>query len=194
MVDNVRLPVGVEQGAIGGPRFSTSIQTAMSGVEQRQGEWDLARGDYDISYGITSQDELDVVLAFYFSQLGPLNAFRFKDWNDYQLEDEPIGEGDSAGTLTFQIIKTYTNSVRSYERPIQLPVSGTVEVRVNDVLQSEGGDYAVSYTTGIITFAGGSVPVRFAEDLMKITMQFHDGSSDIAGQVPSIRLLEVIGE
>jgi uncharacterized protein (TIGR02217 family) len=49
-IDNIRLPVEVEQGATGGPRFKTSIQTALSGIEQRIAEWDIARCEYDVGY------------------------------------------------------------------------------------------------------------------------------------------------
>lgn len=206
MVDNVRLPVSVEQGAVGGPRFSTSVQVALSGVEQRQGEWDVARCEYDISYGITNQDDLDAVMAFYYAQNGPLHSFRFRDWNDYRLANELIATGDGSDTA-FQIKKTYSNSARSYTRNIQLPVDGTIEVTKNGVLQIEDTDYTIDYNTGIVTFGSApanghtiivsgefDVPVRFRDDNIDFQMMTHDGEDHVVASIQTIKLIEVLDE
>lgn len=203
MVDNVRLPTTVEEGAVGGPRCSVIVHEAASGLEHRVDEWDVLRHEWDISYGIRSESDLATVKAFYLARGGKFRAFRFKDWNDYTLTTQLIGTGDGAEDA-FQIVKTYTDGVQTYTRTIQLPVSGTLSVTVNAVAKVETTDYTVNYSTGVITFGGGDipgsghavrvtgefdVPVRFDDDLLKIT-----AIAPSQGRVPSISIIEVLGE
>ena len=202
-IDNIRLPVTVEQGAVGGPRFQTSIQTALSGIEQRIAEWDVARCEYDIGYAVRGKaDLISEVIKLWRDRQGPAYPFRFKDWSDFQAENVEIGTGD-ASTAAFQLVKSYS-VVFVTTRAIQLPVSGTVEISVAGVLKTETTHYTVDYSTGLVTFTGGNVPavgqaitasfefdvpVRFAEDTLKVSMTMDD-----FGDIPSIPLLEVLSE
>lgn len=202
-IDNIRLPVAVEQGATGGPRFKTSIQTALSGIEQRIAEWDFARCEYDISYAVRGKaDLLGDVIKLFRDRQGSAYPFRFKDWSDFSAEDVSLGTGDGS-TSAFQLVKLY-NVIFVTTRAIQLPVSGTVEISVAGALKTETTHYTVDYATGIVTFTGGSiptagqavtasfefdVPVRFAEDMLKVSMTMED-----FGDIPSIPLIEVLSE
>lgn len=204
MVDNVRLRVSVERGAVGGPRFMTTVHSALSGHEHRLAEWDECRGEWDISYGIQDKDDLLDVVKLFYSRLGRFYPFRFKDWSDFEsAANEAIGTGDGS-TATFQLKKTYTDGVRSYVRVIKLPVSGTLVVKVNGVTKTETTHYTVNYSTGVITFTGGNipsnghavtatfqfdVPVRFDEDHLKVNMYSED-----LGQIPAITIVEVLDE
>ena len=202
-IDNVRLPVEVEQGAAGGPRFKTSIQTALSGIEQRIAEWDVARCEYDISYAVRGKAELiSEVIKLWRDRLGPAYPFRFKDWSDFEADDVNIGTGDGA-VVDFQLIKSY-GLVYVVNRVIQLPVEGTVAITVAGVPKTETTHYTVDYSTGMVTFTGGSiptggqvvrasfefdVPVRFTDDVLKVSMTMDD-----YGDIPSIPLMEVLSE
>jgi uncharacterized protein (TIGR02217 family) len=201
-IDNIRLPVEVEQGAMGGPRFKTSVQTALSGVEQRIAEWDVARCEYDVSYGVRSRAELSEVIKLFRDRRGPAYPFRFKDWSDYQATDVSIGTGDGS-LASFQLVKSYTEIFET-TRAIQLPVEGTVQIEVAGVPKTETTHYTVNYSTGLITFVGGSipttgqvitatfefdVPVRFVDDAIKVSMMMVD-----LGDIPSIPLIEVLSE
>lgn len=202
-IDNIRLPINIEKGAIGGPRFKTSVMTALSGVEQRIAEWDDARCDYDIAFSIRTKTDLHAVLKLFRARQGPAYPFRFKDWSDYEGTTEAIGTGDGV-TAAFQLVKTYTDTVVAVTRTIQLPVSGTLTVYVAAVAKTETTHYTVNYSTGVVTFTGGNipsaaqaitatfefdVPVRFAEDELKIAMERFD-----LGSIPSIMLTEVLSE
>src|SRR4249920_3033515 len=106
-IDNIRLPPEVEQGATGGPRFKTSVQTAMSGIEQRIAEWDVARCEYDISYAVRGKaDLIGEVIKMWRDRRGPAYPFRFKDWSDFQAVDVELGVGDGALEF-FQLVKSY---------------------------------------------------------------------------------------
>ena len=87
-IDNIRLPVEVEQGATGGPRFQTIIQTALSGIEQRIAEWDVARCEYDVGYAVRGKaDLLGEVIKLLRDRRGSAYPFRFKDWSDFRGTD-----------------------------------------------------------------------------------------------------------
>lgn len=212
MVDNVRLPVNIEQGARGGPRFKTVIQVSLSGKEQRLAEWDQARCEFDIQYGIRDLEDIREVRDFFRSRMGPLYPFRFKDWSDFESDGvQSLGNGDGT-TAAFQLVKTYTDTVQDHVRLIQLPISGTLTVKVGGVTKTETTHYTVNYQTGVITFTGGNippstspptevtaefefdVPCRFADDDLEIRVERADENGDVLIRTGSIKIVEVLGE
>ena len=152
--------------------------------------------------------DLHAVIAFYEERRGRLHGFRFKDWTDHKscapsaapaALDQGIGTGDGA-TAAFQLTKTYGSAYAPWTRTIALPVAGTVRIAVDGAEQDPGG-YAVSTTTGLVTFLPGTVPgvgaavtagfefdvpVRFDTDRLEI-----DLSDFEAGSIPQIPILEV---
>lgn len=205
---NYRLPEEVERGAQGGPGFSTSVIALSSGYEQRNMNWTFARCKYDIGYGIQTKEDFSIVLAFFYAARGRAHSWRFKDWSDFEISPSYQSIGTGTGALTtFQIFKHYTDlGSNTYDRDITKPITGTLYVKVDGVLKTEGGgaDYTVDYTTGIITFNGGSipaagkvvsvicefdVPVRFDSDEIVVTLETFE-----AGAIPSINIVEVRGE
>ncbi len=181
-MESPRFPENISYGSSGGPTFMTKVFTASSGFEQRNVLWDEARAKYNVTQGIREKEEMDVVLAFFYAVRGKATGFRYKDWSDYLLTNEPIGVG--TGTLTtFQLKKNYSAGVTSYSRNIYKPVSGTVVLTVNGNSKTEGADYTVNYTTGIITLTIApptthivrvtcefDVPVRFDVDEININL------------------------
>lgn len=202
-IPTYRLPPHVEQGARGGPSFMTVIQEAVSGKEQRIRQWAKCRAKYDISYGI-SNDDLADVQALFLAHIGKLHPFRFKDWADYQATDVRFGTGDGSET-EFQLTKTYdpgqlllgSPGSLTYVRTITC-VSGTPVI---EVAGSPTTDYTLS-GTGLVTFntppanndaltwtGEFDIPVRFDTDHLAVSMILAD-----MGRIPSIPLIEVIGE
>lgn len=174
----VQFPPKIAYGASGGPQFNTSIVTTQGGFEQRNVNWQKARGRWDVSTGIKMKTDMDAVIAFFRARFGKAYGFRFKDWSDYQAVGQVIGTGN--GVLTaFQLVKLYTSGSNSYSREIKKPVSGTVKIYLNGVLQGSG--YSVDLTTGIVTFSSApgntvvvsadfdfDVPVRFDTDTLAV--------------------------
>jgi uncharacterized protein (TIGR02217 family) len=164
----------------------------------------VARCEYDIGYAVRGKVELlSEVVKMWRARQGPAYPFRFKDWSDFEGVDMAIGTGDGVDA-TFQLVKTYDDGVIQVTRIIQLPVSGTVEISVAGAVKTEVTHYTINYSTGIVTFTGGNipaaaqavtasfefdVPVRFAEDTLKVSMTMDD-----FGDIPSIPLVEVLGE
>ncbi len=174
----VQFPPKVAYGASGGAEFNTSIATTFAGFEQRNVNWQKARGRWDVSTGLKTKADMDVVQAFFRARYGKAYGFRFKDWSDYQALEQSLGTGNGAQTA-FQLAKTYVSGAYGYSREISKPVSGTVKIYLNSVLQSAG--FSVDHATGMVTFtvAPGAgvmvsadfdfdVPVRFDTDALLV--------------------------
>lgn len=172
--DTERFPTDISYGSQGGPGFKTFVYEGHSGVETRNASWSIARGRWDVGYGIRDKTDMDIVRAFFFAHRGKLIGFRFKDWGDYQLTDEQIGTGDGAED-TFQCIKTYSQgpTANNYVRNIYKLVSGTVSVEVAGSPITVGAginDVNVDYDTGILTFGSSAIPS--AAQAITVTAEF----------------------
>lgn len=195
---DVRLPEEVERGVVGGPQFSTTVLELFGGHEKRNINWEDARRSWQAGYGIQTKQDFAVVLSFFYGRAGKAHSFRFKDWSDYEMERQEIGTGDGVEDEFF-IFKRYISGATNYDRDIVLPVNGTVQVWVNDVLMTEGADYDVVYTTGEVDFVvapplGQSievacefdVPARFDTDKLNVSMETFD-----AGEIPNFPIIEL---
>jgi uncharacterized protein (TIGR02217 family) len=190
-------PEAIAYGASGGPGFSTDIVSSVGGMEQRNRNWALARGRWEVGLRHRTSAETEAFIAFFYSvAVGQLNSFRFRDPLDQTLTDAPLGTGDGT-TRTFQLTKTYQAGGYSYTRVVSKPVAGTVTVTVDGV---PAVGYTVSTLTGLVTFddapadgavllASGTfdVPVRLSiDDLSGLTYVSVDAYS-----WESVMLLEV---
>jgi len=200
---DIRMPVDIERGAVGGPRFNTTVNEQQSGYEQRNQNWTQPLRMWSFNYGMDNRSKFQELLNFFNTVRGRAYSFRFKDWSDFELTNEVIGVGDNVN-LIFQIIKTYdVSSSNALVRPIKRPVNdGNLVVTVNDILQATPADYSVDYVTGIITFAGGSVPaaglfvkvtcefdirVRFTKDSMDVQLGYYKTGSVNSTGIKEIR-------
>lgn len=212
----VQFPDDIAYGTIGGPGFNTNVIVTDSGAEERIARWSDARHRYNAAYGIRTHNQLNAVKVFYYARTGVANGFRFKDFHDFTtalngrdahtVTDITIGTGDASKTV-FQLIKTYISLPTTATRVITKPVNGTTLIEVNGVLQTEGSDYTINNTTGIVTFDGGSipgagliikagfefdVPVRFGEEIDSLlAMNYVDFGS---GSIIDIPLIEIVNE
>jgi uncharacterized protein (TIGR02217 family) len=204
--DEVRFPSSISRGSSGGPERRTEIVTLGSGAEERNTRWAKSRRRYNAGFGIKTLDEIHAVIAFFEERRGRLHAFRWKDHADYKscapggtiaATDQALGVGDGA-TASFQLVKTYGTGLRNYVRAIAKPVTGTVTVAVDGVVETH---VAVDDTTGEVAFAGGhipasgavitagfefDVPVRFDADELAINL-----AGFAAGDIPEIAIIEV---
>ncbi|RMF37083.1 MAG: TIGR02217 family protein [Alphaproteobacteria bacterium] len=203
----VRFPTDLSFGSTGGPERRVEIVALSNGFEERNAPWAHSRRRYDAGLGLRSADDLADVIAFFEARGGQLYGFRWKDWADAKSckplatpapGDQLIGVGDGSST-DFQLSKTYLSGPASYTRPIRKPVAGTVRVALDGVEASEGVDFTVDSTTGLVSFtvAPGNavqitagfefdVPVRFDTDRIHTSLAAFD-----AGEVPSIPVVEV---
>lgn len=205
--DEVQFPPRISYGSTGGPERLTDIVTLRSGAEQRNSIWADSRRRYDASLGLDTLDDLHTIIGFFEARMGQLRGFRWKDWTDYKScaptqqttsADQTLGVGNAVNK-DFQLIKTYTSGSQNWIRQIKKPVSGTVKVEVDGVLQTETTHYTVNYATGLITFVTApastkivkagfefDVPARFATDYINISVDAFE-----SGSIASIEILEI---
>jgi len=191
-----RFPADISYGSAGGPEYSTDIVITQGGYEQRNINWSAARAKFNAAYGVRTQEQLDALIAFFRARKGRADGFRFKDWTDYAATTQLIGTGNGSATQ-FQLVKYYTSGSVTETRIITKPVSGSMKIYKNDVLQTTG--YSVSTITGVVTFstapANGvaitadfefDVPVRFDTDRLSASLESYGISS--VNDIPLVEL------
>lgn len=194
---DVRLPDDVERGASGGPEFNTTIIGMSSGREQRNIDWEEVRSSWELSYGIQDKQDFDAVKAFFYARRGKGYGFRFKDWGDFELADEPIGFGDGVEN-DFPISKTYeTGGPMPYIRLITRPIQPTLLVRIDGVETGSwslqpGGIIRLSSPlddSATLTVSGEfDVPVRFDTDKFQLILETSEAGA--IGSLPIVELRE----
>jgi uncharacterized protein (TIGR02217 family) len=208
MFHDIRFPLTVSLGAIGGPERRTDIVVLGSGAEERNARWADSRRSFNAGYGIKSIDDLHAVIAFFEERRGRLHGFRWRDPVDHKscapshtpaATDQVLGLGDGT-RASFDLIKTYGQAYNPYLRRITKPVAGTVLIAVNGVVQ-QASTHAIDATQGRVTFlpahvpaAGATVsagfefdvPVRFDTDKIEVNL-----SGFRSGAIPSIPLVEI---
>lgn len=147
--------------AKGGPQWSTTSATAINGFGARNQNWRYPLHSYDVAYAIRTNEDFEVVRAFFYLTRGAYAGFLYQDWTDY------IATAGSGVILTLddgrkQLARRYAVGSHVFDRPISKPVPGTVALT---------GGGTLDYATGIVT--GGAptawtgefhVPVHFVSD------------------------------
>jgi len=201
-------PIDIALNSEGGPTRRTDIVALVSGHEERNSPWAGSRRAFNAGYGVKSIGDIEDAIAFFEARRGRLYGFRFRDPFDFKSckiaaspdsADQLVGTGDASVTQ-FQLVKRYSSGAASYVRSINKPVAGSVLVAVAGAPKSEGVDFSVDETTGIIALtappaSGEAVtagfvfdtPVRFDTDELRINL-----AAFKAGDIPSIPLIEVL--
>lgn len=189
MFDEIRLPEEITYNSTRGPEYVTSVYENETHVEHRVLRTPVGRLRYVIHKDLLTIDMIKALEVFMRGRKGRTYGFRYKDWEEYQLTDEPL---DNNGTVTLQLIKTYNDAIRPEVRKIVKPVAGTVTLKKNGVEFASAGNWSIDNTTGIITlnttWVGSTftwsgqfdTPVRFASDRMSWTreaLNIHNWSS-----------------
>lgn len=189
-----QFPTDISFGSIGGPMYQTSIIENQFGMEVRSIAFQEPKHIYNIEYGIRNEKQIQKLTSFFHNCMGRSIAFRFKDWNDYKVENQCIAVADGE-TKEFAIYKEYTVRSKTFRRRIHKPVKGTVQIK-----QFEGYSAGVcNYQTGIIAFATPpkagiliilslefDTPVRFDTDFLPIKI-----TNKNLREVEPIKLVEV---
>lgn len=193
-LDSVRFPPKISFGAVGGPRFMTSIAQMASGAESRNQDWELERGEWTVSHSARRPQDWQPLLSFFRIVAGMANTFRFKDWTDFECA---VGEGffvanETGSPTTLQMVKRYTFGAYTYDRFITKPINGTVTIT---------GGGTLDYSTGLIV--GGSpsawhgefdVWARLNNDPMKAQVIDRNLELGLIVGWDGIEIVEVINE
>lgn len=203
----VRFPVDLSFGSMGGPERRTEIVTLTNGFEERNSPWAHSRRRYDAGVGLRSLDDMAALIAFFEARGGQLHGFRWKDWTDWKsclpsravaFDDQGIGQGDGR-TVEFRLSKLYLSGAAEYRRPIVKPVEGTVRIGIGGVEKFETIDFTCDHAAGVIQLKDApmmdapvtagfefDVPVRFDTDRIAVSVATFQ-----AGDVPQIPVIEV---
>lgn len=150
-----RFDQDIEKGAEGGHgHFKTGVVVSDGGFEDRNQEWEDARGKWSVSRALERTGKHEVGRRLFYKCRGRLHDFLFKDWNDFEVDRA----GDDRGRLTgsgtaWQINKVYGADEPTFEyvRPLYRIVASTLQVWRNDVLQTLTTHYTLNDSTGVIT-------------------------------------------
>jgi len=197
----IRFPMRLALGAVGGPQWQTDVIQLASGREVRNAKWARSRRRWTVGGALTDLASLQALVSFFEARSGQLYGFRFRDpldgssapaGQDVHFEDQIIGYGDGSAQA-FQLVKTTAGK----ERAIVKPVPASVHVGLDGTALQDG--WAVDETTGLVTFdtppAAGSLltagfefdcPVRFDSDQIEAVIEAFG-----AGCVAAIGLVEL---
>jgi uncharacterized protein (TIGR02217 family) len=184
----LEFPRQIQYRRVGGPGFSTTINTGFSGNENRNKNWSRARSEWTASIltpaadqrpAISLQGFVDLLNAFFLNVGGRGDAFRLFDHVDNQALGAILGTGNGTAAV-FQLVKTYTIGGRTYTRTIYKPITPAVTNYQGVALAQTvkpyfngtpvaGGAWSVDATTGLVTFS----PVPGAGVVVTADCQFH---------------------
>ena len=210
--DDVRFPVTISLGAVGGEEILTTIQVTGAGYEYRNADWEEMRGRWNVENRNIDRVDAEAIAAFFRARLGPTRSFRWKSWDDYTAVNNYFGTGNGLND-TFPLYKTYADAVNATQRRIVLPCNPAVyTTEIQFVIYVDGifqttNKYTVDWRNGIITFdplyipANGAilrwdgefdVPARFGMGHLRKRMYTEDIISFNEVTIVEIRPEEVI--
>jgi uncharacterized protein (TIGR02217 family) len=132
--------------------FSTLVQTAASGKEQRGTFWTTPRWLYEMTVNFVRQsgfsvktlvDELQQLASFFNTAQGSLNSFLMVDPVNGNPSGVSFGTGNGSAT-TFQLLDN-----EGYPAGY---IQGAPSIYVAGVLQTVTTNYTINATTGLVTF------------------------------------------
>lgn len=182
---NVRLPVEVEIGATRTDSEDVEIVTTDGGKDFRNVAADQSILTFDLAYPTSKRNAANylAVRAMFKAARQAIHTFRFRDFTEYQLVDEPATQ---LTTTTFQVAKSYTAGAETHVRRITRPVS-PLALKVSGVAVVSG--YSIDYTTGIITFVSPPAEPPTVTGEFDIPVRF-DGPLTIIGSTPELDHIE----
>jgi|SRR5215217_103634 len=190
--DNVRLPVDIERGAMGGPEYRTTVIVMANGRERRNQEWEVPLSSFNVGYGIRSRAAMEEVINFFHARGGRARGFRFKNWLDFTATTNPVGE-IAGEPLQRQLIRTYPDAINPQLRIVAYPLPATLKVYVDQVLttaytlQPNGVlEFDTDPGPDVVASFEFDIPVRFGTDRLDNRL-----NTFMEGETPSIQIVEL---
>lgn len=141
------------------PMYSNTISSSVSGREKRNRNWLRPLTVLNCTCGPREETDVEELVNFWHAMGGSECGFRFKDWHDYRSarfgqDITPFDQsfepliGSPSG---LQLIKTYQFGSRTQVRPILKPVPGTIRIAEEGVEKTEGSEWTLDATNGIVS-------------------------------------------
>lgn len=162
-LETPRFPGCVSFGAVSGPMFSTVRTVVASGFDDVLIRYEQPLHRFSFEHANRTQIEHDELLKFFNAVKGMGHRFRVKDYSDYIVTTsdgvlQPLHSALSVGTSgvgygtpRYLLQKSYTAGALTTYRNINKPLSPTVTIYRGGVVQTITTQYAIDYTTGVIT-------------------------------------------
>lgn len=117
---NAVLDEDVDYGFEGGARYQTNVSDNPNRFEERDSDWKYGKHEFEASFGDISDERRDRMIMVFHVCRGRRHDFKFKDWNDFEIADQPINVGTPGTTDAIQLYKVYSGFGDAYTiRPIQ---------------------------------------------------------------------------
>ena len=162
------------------PKWSTKIQTSVSGKELRSAFYGYPIYDFTLTYEVLRADlvnlELQTLMGFFNARQGSFDNFLYSDPTDCQVTAQPVGTGNGSQTL-FTLCRTYGG----FTEPV-MNINAITGIYLNGTLTSA---YTID-STGDVTFTtapGAGVAVtwtgtyyyrcRFVKDSIELENFMH---------------------
>jgi uncharacterized protein (TIGR02217 family) len=191
MAQNLQLPFAsvrlygddIITGTAGGPEFSTDVSTNHGGFEQRNANWSVPLGRWDIGQRGYCQATKDYLLSFFRQRRGKFQCFLWRDIADWQATAIPLASEQgftTQGLIVFgatgagQLIKRYSDGTFMADRPIVNAIAASLTLPAGLSLNAQGqidGATAALYNTELSVSFDFDVPVRFDVDKLNFTLQ-----------------------
>ena len=185
--DEIRISDNYSSSSTGGPEYVDTVVVTASGAEQRNNAHSKPRRTWMLEYA--GLEEVAALVVFFRGRRGRVRGFRFKDWDDYKIEeDDPVAMVELTAT-TFQIQRLYDDGVLDQLQDVYKPVSGTVKIW-NGISEIIPADFTVDYTTGIVTFGSNPAYTPLCSCEFDIPVRF-DSNQLAVSQGPALRKANV---
>lgn len=172
---NAILDEAVAYGFEGGPEYNTIVVDLENGLTHRDSAWMYPRHKYTAQFDNMDDDDRDAVIEVFHAVRGQRHSFKFKDWNDYVANAEPLNV-EVGTTNPVQLYKTYNFGPAYTIRLIQAIATATIfngVTPVNGTLDTETGVFYPNeaWASGLYTWSGEFyVWVRFTQDYNSFTI------------------------
>lgn len=179
-----RLLDHVSYGTSYGTGYKTDIKTLNSGVERRNGLWQIPRGQFAIIYRMLNEEHYDQVFAAFHACCGRLHTFRLKDRTDYMVNGEFLGIGSGLPT-EYQLSRSISFYGVTKRLPVFLPVVDTITIYDDGVpisaqVNPNGTVIVNAAPGGTVTWSGEfDKKVRFDQDNLDWTLEPRAGGIHI---------------
>lgn len=182
---NALLDEEVAYGFEGGPEYSTDEVLLDNGIRHANSSWAYPRHRYTAQYDNMKDDDRARIIEIFHAARGKRHSFKFKDWNDFEAENEPLNvPSDYVGTVQpVQLYKTYTFGPAYSIRAIQALAFATIyigDVPVDGSLNVNTGIFTPSapWAAGSYTWSGEFyVWVHFTNDYNAFTINSWQAST-----------------
>ena len=134
------------------PRFSTKVQSAVSGRESRAAFMAYPLWNITVAYEFLRSNsvypELDTLMGFFLQMKGSWDNFLLSVPNDNSCVDMPFGVG-TGSQVAFQLTRTRGAGGFGFTEPV-MNLASIINVKVAGVTKTFGTDYTIN-PTGLLT-------------------------------------------